>query len=611
MKLSWTQIGIDVGSKNSGSVKVKCPKCIADRKHKSDTSLSVDLDRGIYHCHHCQWKGSIFIAENKNYARPKQNLTNLSEKTKKWFLDRGIEENVLQYFKITESEEWMPEGMLDGKIIPAGKRNTINFNYFRDSELINVKFRDAKKSFRLVKDAEMIFYNLDAIKGKKECCIVEGELDCMAMYQAGYFYAISVPNGAPKSTNINMAYLDNCWESFEEMERIYIATDQDEAGSFLRGELIRRLGAERCYVVKFEDCKDANDYLKKYGGSRLLEQIRIAEPVPMKGIWKAESFKDKIYNLWRYGREKPFRVGLGGFDDLLSFRSGDLTVVTGIPSHGKSYFCLWLMVLLSAKYGWKWVMFAPENMPEEELVGIIASMFMGEQFDSKVDYMKMSEESLNLAYEFINNHFYFFKFDEADISVDGIVQTFKSCVKKYGVKGGMIDPWNKVEHLIPKGFSETQYINETLSKLTSLCKLAGVHIFFIAHPTKMQKNKDTGEYEVPNLYSISGSAHWYNQCDNGVVVYRNKDNSVSIVVQKVRWKFVGSAGEARMNFQWQTGRYHNEKLEPILPYRYWLEYMGQGISFEEQQTPLSVETKNEFIDYTEPQKDDDLEPYPF
>ena len=607
MKVAWTTLGIDVRGKTSGQIKLKCHKCIGDRKHKSDTSLSVNLDTGVYHCFHCGWKGSAFISENKNYARPKQNLTNLSEKTKKWFLDRGIEENVLQYFKITESVEWMPEGTHEGKIVPAGKRSTINFNYFRDSELINVKFRDAKKSFRLVKDAEMIFYNLDAIKGKKECLITEGEIDAMSFYAAGYFYALSVPNGAPKGTNINMVYLDNCWEAFEEMDKIYIATDQDEAGAFLRGELIRRLGAERCYVVKFEDCKDANDYLKKYGTSKLLSQVKTAEAVPIKGVWKAESFKDKIYNLWRYGREKPLKLGLGEFDELLSFRGGDLTVVTGIPSHGKSYFCLWMMVILSARYGWKWVMFAPENMPEEELVGIIASMFMGEQFDAKDEQFKMSMESLNLAYEFVNNHFYFFKFDEADISVDGIVQTFKTCVKKYGVKGGMIDPWNKVEHLIPKGFSETQYINETLSKLTSLCKIAGVHIFFVAHPTKMQKNKDTGEYEVPNLYSISGSAHWYNQCDNGVVVYRNKDNSVSAVVQKVRWKFVGSAGETKFNFHWQTGRYHHNSREAILPFRYWLEYMRDGVSIEIEE-PLSVETKTELRDFTEPKKDED---YPF
>jgi hypothetical protein len=30
-------------------------------------------------------------------------------------------------------------------------------------------------------------------------------------------------------------------------------------------ELIRRFGAEKCKIIDFGDCKDANDYLIKYG----------------------------------------------------------------------------------------------------------------------------------------------------------------------------------------------------------------------------------------------------------------------------------------------------------------------------------------------------------
>ena len=38
----------------------------------------------------------------------------------------------------------------------------IQFNYFRNGELINVKSRGKNKDFKLYKDAELIFYNLDA-----------------------------------------------------------------------------------------------------------------------------------------------------------------------------------------------------------------------------------------------------------------------------------------------------------------------------------------------------------------------------------------------------------------------------------------------------------------
>lgn len=571
MKLTWQQTGIDLKSKSSGQLKTKCPKCSEQRKHKSDTCLSVNIDTQTWFCHNCGFKGTLNVAEKKTYVVPQCNITSLSKETVSWFAKRGISEGTLQYFKITESEEWMPEGIFQNKTIEAGKRKTINFNYYRDGELVNIKYRDAKKSFRLVKDAELIFYNLDSIKGKSECLICEGEIDCMTFYQEGYYSAISVPNGASKSNSAQLTYLDNNWELFEAMEKIYIATDNDEAGIYLRNELIRRLGADRCYVVSFNECKDANEFLEKNGPGKLIDCIKSSEPVPIKGIWTVEGFKDKIFSLYKDGREKPTQVKLGDFDKLLSFRKGDLTVVTGIPSHGKSNFVIWLMVLLSSKYGWKWVIFAPENMPEEEMFSMISSMFIGQSFDSEIPTYKMAPVDVENAYEFVKQHFYFFKFSEADTSVTGICDTIKECVKKYGINGAIVDPWNCVEHLVPNGQNETQYINESLSKFTTIIKTYGIHLFLVAHPTKLKKD-DSGVYEVPNLYSISGSAHWYNKADNGVIVYRNKDNSVDIHVQKIRWKFVGEVGTTRFNYDYHTGRYAEAGKEFLLPYRFWNEW---------------------------------------
>jgi len=607
---TWQQLGIDIRGKSSGTVKTKCPACQADRKkHTSDTPLTANISEGVFFCHHCGYKGSLKEAA-KNYVRPTQSLTTLSNETKQWFEKRGIEENVLQYFKITESITWMPAGEFQGNPILSGKRKTINFNYFRDGELINVKYRDAKKTFLMVKDAEKIFYNLDAIKGKKECLICEGEIDAMSFYAAGYFYAISVPNGATKSEVQNLNYLDNSWELFEDKEKIYIATDQDEAGTFLQRELVRRLGADRCYIVNFEDVKDANEYLCTYGSSKLLKQIKEAQPIPTKGIWKAESFKEAYFNLFRFGRPKAPTVHLGNFDKLLTFRQGDFTIVSGIPSHGKTEFTLWLMVLLSSFYGWKWVVFCPENMPEEELCALIAGMFIGETFSTDNEQYKMKPENAELAFEFINEHFMFFKFDEADISVDGICDIFKECVKKYGVNGGLVDPWNRVEHLVPKGVSESTYIGQSLSKFTNLCKMFGMHIFFIAHPTKMKKDADTGQYEVPNLYSISGSAHFYNMTDNGIIIYRNPDNTVTAFVQKVKWKFNGAIGDATFNYHFFTGRYAERDRDYLLPYRYWLEFKNKGtVMTEEFEKLLEEETFTQQMENTN--VDENGIPYPF
>lgn len=47
----------------------------------------------------------------------------------------------------------------------------------------------------------------------------------------------------------------------------------------------------------------------------------------------------------------------------------------------------------------------------------------------------------------------------------------------------------------------------------------GVHVWFVAHPRQLREWKG----QAPNLYDISGSAHFINKADNGIVVHRDRD----------------------------------------------------------------------------------------
>jgi hypothetical protein len=51
-----------------------------------------------------------------------------------------------------------------------------------------------------VKGAEKIFYGLDDIADSKTIIIVEGEIDKLAMEEAGYLNVVSVPGMLPQST---------------------------------------------------------------------------------------------------------------------------------------------------------------------------------------------------------------------------------------------------------------------------------------------------------------------------------------------------------------------------------------------------------------------------
>ena len=241
-----------------------CPVCSHDRKPKNQKAkcASYDWERGLGTCHNCNTSFQLHTYKRKGnsekvYVKPEKVLMKApGSKVEEWFNTRGISKQTLSDLKITEGPEWMPQ---------TGKtENVIKFNYFMGGELTNVKYRDGRKNFKLFKGAEKVFYNIDSIVGYEYCVIVEGEMDVLALHEAGITNAISVPNGATLNSN-NLDYLDSCIDYFEDKEKIILAVDSDEAGQALQAELIRRLGSEVCHIATFDDCKDANEYLLKYG----------------------------------------------------------------------------------------------------------------------------------------------------------------------------------------------------------------------------------------------------------------------------------------------------------------------------------------------------------
>ena len=200
-----------------------------------------------------------------------------------WFETRGISQKTLTDLRVGEGPEYMPQ---------TGKtESTIWFNYLMGDQLINVKYRDGRKNFKLYKGAEKIFYNINSIIGYEYCVITEGEMDVLAFHEAGIKNVVSVPNGATLGNN-NLDYLDNCIDYFDDKEKIILAVDSDDAGQALQQELVRRLGAEVCFLADFEECKDANEYLVKYGKQKLAERISRARPVPLENVTTFRDIED-------------------------------------------------------------------------------------------------------------------------------------------------------------------------------------------------------------------------------------------------------------------------------------------------------------------------------
>ena len=325
---NFNQHGLEAG-KTQGI----CPLCSSSRKpeNKKAKCASYDWERGLGTCHNCDSSFQLHTYKRKgkaerDYIMPEVKKVDLVvDKTLEWFKTRGISKDTLDELKVSTGSEYMPQ---------TGKaENTIQFNYYVGGQLTNVKYRDARKNFKLYKGAEKVFYNIDNIVGHDTCIIVEGEMDVLALHEAGIPNAISVPNGATLNTN-NLDYLDNCIDYFDDMSKIIIAVDSDAPGQALQSELIRRLGAETCYLATFDDCKDANEYLLKYSAEELLKRITNAKPVPLENVTTFRDIEDEITDFVRNGFKKGFQIGLNNFDEIFSTYTGQFITVTGIPSSG-------------------------------------------------------------------------------------------------------------------------------------------------------------------------------------------------------------------------------------------------------------------------------------
>ena len=523
-----------------------CPNCSTDRKPKNAKAkcASYDWERGLGTCHNCNTSFQLHTyqrkgASEKVYVRPTVKVDVerpefVSDKVIEWFKTRGISAQTLIDLRIDEGPEYMPQ---------TGKtENVIKFNYFMGDQLINIKYRDGRKNFKLYKGAEKVFYNINSIIGYEYCVIVEGEMDVLALHEAGIPNAISVPNGATLNTN-NLEYLDACIDYFEDKDKIILACDSDEAGQALQAELVRRLGSEVCFLASFDDCKDANEYLQKYGKEELSKRISGARPVPLENVTTFRDIEDEVTDFVRNGFKPGFQIGLQNFDDIFSTYTGQFITVTGIPSSGKSDFVDQMVVGYNNNYGWKTAFASPENQPTY----LHAHKLMRKTWQGMPTKEDIGGDRWNQIADHCNSNY--FHIDMERYTLESVLRKGAELVKRKGIKCLVIDPFNKVRDVDAKTEDVNRYTMEYLSKIEIFAKKYDVLVFIVAHPTKMYKNQN-GVIDEPTMYSIKGGGEWYDASYHGILVHRNyEDNTVKAKVLKVKFQNLGT-NQAEAHFKW-------------------------------------------------------------
>ena len=550
---------IDLGGRSGVEVQTLCPQCSASRKKSKARCLSVNTVEGVWYCHHCDWRGSLKAGEESKSRPPKRIMKPHFERpgvvppaVRDWFAKRGIPEAVVARHGIGLQTAYLPQLEEEAPCLV--------FPYFRDSQVINLKFRSLEgKHFRQVKDAEKILYGVDDLTGDW-AVIVEGECDKLALEVAGITNAVSVPDGAPpagsKSSEGKFEYLTTCDGALNRLSKIIVAVDNDPPGQTLEAELARRLGPERCWRVTWPDgCKDANDVLLLHSAKTLRECIESARPLPIEGVLTVADLAGDVMGLYLEGLPGGVSTGWPSVDAHYTVRPGELTIVTGIPSHGKSQFLDALTVNLARAHGWSVGICSPENLPVSRHVAKLIEQYSGFPFREGPS-KRVPQEEVVTALNWLHEHFVFIAPEES-LTIPGLMDTAKRLVARHGIRGLIIDPWNEFEHTRPNGQTETESICHALTLIRRFARNHGVHVWLVAHPQKLYR-RDDGSYPVPTPYDISGSAHWRNKADNCLTLWRDEnepDQPVKLYIQKIRFREVGKVGVVDLQFDRMNGRY--------------------------------------------------------
>ena len=277
-------------------------------------------------------------------------------------------------------------------------------------------------------------------------------------------------------------------------------------------------------------------------------------------IIKPASLLNDITKLYHTKLIGGHTTGWEVLNNYFTIKAGEFTVLTGMPSHGKSEWLDNLMVNLALNHNYRFAIYSPENHPLELHAKKIIEKLIQKPFYGA---HRMSESDLNEAVDMMGRHFSFVKpselqFTPIDIINDALPWLDQSTLQPRAL---IIDPWNEMDHYRPAGLNETEYISRVLTDLRRAARDYKTHLFLVAHPMKMQKDKE-GNYPVPRPYDISGSAHWYNKADNCISIWRDVANNPELTqvhIQKVRFNTTGKVGMVELIYNRDKSSYFEPK----------------------------------------------------
>lgn len=393
----------------------------------------------------------------------------------------------------------------------------IRIPYLVNGEPVQFKYRTLgeSKTFATDKGFRSLPYNVDCLSDATltgPLIVVEGEPDVWAAIQSGFPRVISVPSGAPAEagdgTGKRYDWLELVLPHVRDDKEIILAVDGDGPGANLLHDLSLRFGRHRCKYIRYpEATKDLNDIVDVYSELAVRHAIEDAPYLKVEGVFR-------LSELPPINPAPALSTGIVSMDGIYKVRTGDLTILTGMPGHGKSSFVNEIACRMASKHAWNSVFCSLEQNPQVDHRRALRS------FHSQQAEFLMGPTAKANADAWIDTYFSFIVPNEdEDTTLTWLLQKLAAAVIRYDAKMVILDPWNELDHSHPPDMTQTQYVGFAIRQFKRFARKYGVHFVVCAHPAKMRRDRD-GNFPMPTLYDISDSAHWANKADLGLVVHR-------------------------------------------------------------------------------------------
>ena len=275
------------------------------------------------------------------------------------------------------------------------------------------------------------------------------------------------------------------------------------------------------------------------------------------GLINYSKFYDSIVEVIKEGDRVGNEISLKNFADVFRFKGTGILTTTGIPGHGKTEFVDAMLVDLARMYDESSLIIGFEQTPEEHLIKLARKM-IGANITCETWWHEKNEGIFKDNYRFITDKIKHIDIKEVGGKVESILMSSASWVQSEREKGNnpryvVIDPFNMLS--VSGKVSGHEKAEEILRQLTHFSHQMGVMVILVAHPFKMKKDEKTGEYDIPDFYSVKGSSAFFEMSYHGITIYRI-NGMVLVRILKVKQNNLGDAGkDVWFMYDKPSGRY--------------------------------------------------------